>query len=86
LQEFSYGSREWANIALRLAIQDLKNTDRVLQARQIEIYHILKELQAYGWKWQTDRLRNQIHLAIKRGSFTASAEADSLKREEDSLS
>ena len=82
-----YGSKEWANSVLRLAIQELKNSARVLSARQLEIYYFLGELEAYGWIWQAKRLRNHIHLAIKKGTFTAErSEADSLlKREEASF-
>lgn len=76
-----YGSKGWANIVLKLAIEELKNTDRVLSARQLEIFYFLGELERFGWRWQSARLRNHINLAIKQGrfsssSFTASAEAD----------
>jgi len=80
-----YGSREWANSVLRLAIQELKNKGRVLSARQLEVFYCLEVLEEAGFVWQVKRLRNHIHLAIKKGIFTASpCEADSLlkKREE----
>jgi hypothetical protein len=66
-----YGSREWANSVLRLAIQELKNTDRVLSARQLEVYYFLGELERLGFKWQVARLRNHINLAVKQGRFTS---------------
>lgn len=59
------------NSLLREAIKELHNTDRVLSARQIEIYHYLDEFERLGFWWQAKRLRNQIHLAIKQGRFTA---------------
>jgi len=62
-----YGSREWANSVLRLAIQELKNKDRVLSARQLEVFYFLGELESYGFVWQARRLRNHVHLAIKKG-------------------
>jgi len=73
-----YGSREWANVVLKLAIRELKNEKRVLSARQLEIYYILGELKKYGFRWQVARLRNHINLAIKQGRFTA-RRADPLK-------
>jgi hypothetical protein len=79
---FNYGSKEWANSVLRIAIHELKNTDRVLAARQLEIYYFLGELERFGFKWQVARLRNHIHLAVKQGRFTASREADSLLKRE----
>ena len=81
-----YGSVKWANDALRLSIQELKNTDRVLFARQQEIFHFLHELESFGYWWQVARLRNHIHLAIKQGRFSFTperSEGDSrAKREE----
>ena len=75
-----YGSKDWANSVLRIAIGELKNKDRVLSARQLEIFYFLGELEAYGFVWQAKRLRNHIHLAIKKGMFTAErSEADPLK-------
>ena len=80
-----YGSRAWANAVLRLAIAELKNTDRVLSARQLEVFHYLHELESHGYWWQSARLRNHINLAVKKGRFTARS-ADSLsKREEASI-
>lgn len=67
----SYGSKDWANSVLRLAIQELKNIDRVLSARQLEIYYFLHELERLGFKWQVARLRNHINLAVKEGRFTS---------------
>lgn len=69
-----YGSKDWANAVLRLTIQELKNTDRVLSARQIEIFHFLHELEKCGYWWQVVRLRNHIHLAIKQDRFRFTAE------------
>jgi hypothetical protein len=84
-----YGSKDWANAVLRLTIQELKNTDRVISARQIEIFHFLHELESFGYWWQVARLRNHIHLAIKQDRFRFTAErseADSrAEREEPSL-
>jgi hypothetical protein len=68
----------WANAVLKIAINDLKDVQRVLSARQLEIYYILHELQYHGFSWQVARLRNHIHLAIKTGRFTARS-ADPLK-------
>jgi hypothetical protein len=78
------GSKGWANSVLRLCIQELKNSNRVLSARQLEVFYFLDELKRYGFVWQTRVLRYQIHLAMKKGTFTAEhSEADSLlKREE----
>lgn len=80
-----YGGKEWANIILKLAIQELKNSDRVLSARQLEIYYFLDELKSYGWNWQVERLRNHINLAIKQGRFTA-RRADSLSKKREEVS
>ena len=66
-----YGSKGWANIVLKLAIADLNDTDRVLSSRQLEIFYFLGELERFGWRWQSARLRNHINLAIKQGRFTA---------------
>jgi hypothetical protein len=73
------GSKEWANSVLRLAIRELKNVDRVLEARQLEVYYFLDDLRDHGFVWQVARLRNHIHLAIKQGRFT-SRRLDPLKR------
>jgi hypothetical protein len=85
MSSFFYGSKDWANQVLKLAIQEVNNSDRVLSARQLEVYYFLGELKSYGWNWQVERLRNHINLAIKQGRFT-SRRLDSLseKREEGS--
>jgi len=70
-KKFYYGSKDWANSILRLAIAELKNENRVLFARQQEIFYFLHELEVYGYWWQVARLRNHINLAIKQGRFTA---------------
>lgn len=70
------------NYLLREGIKELKNVDRVLSARQLEIYHYLDEFERLGFWWQAKRLRNQIHLAIKQGRFTARS-ADSLSKREE---
>ena len=66
-----YGSRAWANAVLRLAIAELKNKNRVLEARQLEIFHYLHELEYYGYWWQVRILRYQINNAIRKDLFTA---------------
>lgn len=75
-----YGSKAWANSVLKLAIKELKNKDRILSARQLEVFYFVGELKKYGWSWQVDRLRNQINLAIKNGTFTT-RRVDPSKRE-----
>jgi hypothetical protein len=75
-----YGSKDWANSVLKIAIAEVKNSQRVLSARQLEVFYFLDELRKYGWSWQVARLRNQINLAVKNGSFT-SRRLDPLKRE-----
>lgn len=77
--EIKVFDKTWANQVLKIAIAELKNTDRVLSARQLEIFYYLHELEAYGYRWQVARLRNHINLAIKQGRFTAErSEADPL--------
>lgn len=63
--------KDWANGVLRLAIEELKNTDRVLFSRQQEIFYFLRELEEHGYWWQAARLRNHINLAVKQRRFTA---------------
>jgi hypothetical protein len=59
----------------------------VLEARQLEVFYFLGELERFGYRWQVARLRNQIHLAIKKGTFTAErSEADSLLEREEASS
>ena len=69
-EKLYYGSQDWANWVLVHCIEELHNVDRVLSARQIEVFYFLKELASYGYWWQVARLRNHIHLAIKQGHFT----------------
>jgi len=79
-----YGSKEWANFVLVSCIEELNNVERNLSARRTEVFYYLRELEFHNYWWQVARLRNHIHLAIKKGTFTAEhGEADSLlKREE----
>jgi len=74
-----YGSKNWANHILVYCIEELNHVERDLSARRIEVFHFLEEMEFYGWRWQADRLRNHIHLAVKRGRFTLSAESDPIK-------
>ena len=69
-----YGSKEWANRVLKIAIAEVNNSGRVLSARQLEVFHYLHELERFGYWWQVARLRNHIHLAIKQGRFRFTAE------------
>ena len=85
MKSFYYGTKEWANSILSIAIADVYDTVRVLPARQVEIYHILRELEKYSYWWQAQRLRNHINLAIKTGRFTARS-ADSLSKGEEASS
>lgn len=75
-----YGSKEWANNVLKLAIAEVKNSKRVLSARQLEVFYFLDELKKYGWSWQVARLRNHINLGVKQGVFTT-RRVDPSKRE-----
>ena len=75
-----YGSKNWSNHILMHCIEELNHVERDLSARRIEVFHFLKELEFYGWKWQADRLRNHINLAIKQGRFTLErSESDPIK-------
>ena len=75
-----YGSKDWANHILVYCIEELNHVERDLSARRVEVFHFLKELEFYGWKWQADRLRNHINLAIKQGRFTLErSESDPIK-------
>lgn len=67
-------SSSWANVLLRIAIAELKNTDRVLSARRFEVIAILNMFKENGFWWQERRLRNQINLAIKKKQFSFTAE------------
>ena len=81
-----FGSREWANSLLRLGIAVCNNVDRVEGSRLQELFYIMRVLSEYGFEWQARRLRNQYHLALSRGRFTARvARADSRKSEEASI-
>ena len=71
-----YGEKAWANAVLREAIEELYNSNRVLSARNLEVFYFLGELERFGFKWQVARLRNHINLAVKRGRFTISKEID----------
>jgi hypothetical protein len=70
IKTLSYGSKSWANELLRIAIAELKNTDRVLSARRFEVFAILNSFKEHGFWWQEARLRNQINLAIKKKQFS----------------
>lgn len=74
-----YGKKAWANDVLRIAVKELSNVDRVLSARNLEIFYFLGELERFGFWWQVARLRNHINLAIKQNRFTISKEIDLLK-------
>jgi len=63
-------SSSWVNELLRIAIAELKNTDRVLSARRFEVIAILNVFREHGFWWQEARLRNQINLAIKKKQFS----------------
>jgi len=88
LSNLWYGSSQWANQVLRIAIQEVNNVSRDLHARRLEVHYWLSELVDYGFKWHESRLRNHVNLAIKKGRFsffdvsssTTSAEVDSPKR------
>jgi hypothetical protein len=73
------GSKAWANQVLKIAIHEVYNVGRDIEARRVEVHYWLFTLHDSGFKWQEDRLRNHINRAIKKGvfSFTASLEADS---------
>ena len=76
-----YGSHDWANWVLVHCIEELNRVDRDLSARRIEVFCFIEDLELYGWKWQADRVRNHINLAIKRGRFTLErSESDPSKR------
>jgi hypothetical protein len=74
-----YGSVVWANFILRLGIAECNNVDRVGFARLQEIFYIMRVLSEHGYEWQARRLRNHLHLAMKKGRFTALARADPIK-------
>jgi hypothetical protein len=69
-QKLYYGSKDWANHILVYCIEELNDVERDLSARRVEVFYFLGELESFGWKWQADRLRNHINLAVKRGRFT----------------
>ena len=82
-----YGSKNWANHILVYCIEELNHVERNLSARRIEVFYFLRELEFYGWKWQADRLRNHINLAIKRGRFTLErSESDPINKGKGGLS
>lgn len=80
--DFKYGSKEWANYILIHCIKEINRVERDLPARRLEVIYFLKELEAYGFWWQASRVRNWIHLGIKKGVFTLSAESDPSKGKE----
>lgn len=65
-----YGSKTWANVLLGIAIDDLKNTERVLSSRRLLVVAILNLFKENGLWWQEVRLHNQINLAIKKNQFS----------------
>ena len=69
-----YGTKDWANWVLTYCIEEIFNKERYFGARQLEIYGFIEELDRYGWKWQAERVRNWIHLGIKKGTFYAEGE------------
>ena len=66
-----YGTKAWANWVLVHCIEEIFNKNRVLFARQQEIYYFMGELERLGFWWQVERLRNWIHVGIKKGMFYA---------------
>lgn len=71
-----YGSVAWANLVLRLGIAECNNVGRVEFARHQEILYCIKILGKAGYWWQSERLRNHYHLAIKKGLLQLSKRAD----------
>ncbi|MCJ7632704.1 hypothetical protein MUP77_09990 [Candidatus Bathyarchaeota archaeon] len=78
-----YGSKGWANTVLAYCIEEIYNKDRVISARQQEIFHFLRELNEHGYWWQSSVLRAWIHRGMRAGVFTASAEADTQPKVEE---
>lgn len=74
-----YGSKGWANAVLRWGIRETKNVDRVESARLAEILYFIKVLSKNGFEWQSCRLRNHYHLALKKGYFTSPQGDDPIK-------
>jgi len=62
-----YGSKDWANSVLRLGVAECNNVDRVESARLQEVFYCLEVLEEAGFAWQVARLRNHLHLAVKKG-------------------
>ena len=62
-----YGSKKWANSVLSLGIAECNNVNRVESARFQEIFYCLEILEEAGFVWQAARLRNHLHLAVKKG-------------------
>jgi hypothetical protein len=56
-----FGSKEWANFLLREGIKELKNKNRAVSGRFVEVLALISLLIDEGYWWQAERLRNHLY-------------------------
>lgn len=69
VKKFSYGSMEWANDILRWFLRDIlyeKTWVYHPYNKLIVGYDVIDRLEAHGFWWQSARVKNQMHLWMKR--------------------
>lgn len=72
--------KQWANELLSSGVVALKQTERVLSSRLIEVRYYLERLDEEGFWWQAKRLRNHLH----RFYQSLQPKADTPREEENS--